>query len=158
MSEFPNNAIDMVNSVLGGFNMAMGIRFIKAEENEFVAELVVGDHHLQPYGLVHGGVYAGMVETVCSTGAALHVFSEGKNAVGLENATSFLRAVRSGTLQCCAKPVLIGRRSHVWDAKIFDDRDRLVATGRVRLMILEPGSEAAGVTVGLEDRSGKSAV
>jgi 1,4-dihydroxy-2-naphthoyl-CoA hydrolase len=150
MSDFPENAVDMVNGVLGGFNIAIGLRFIKAKAEEFVAELTVGDQHLQPYGLVHGGIYAGMIETVCSTGAAIHVFSEGKNAVGLENATSFLKAVRSGTLRCSAKPVLLGRRSHVWDAQIHDDRNRLVATGRVRLMILESGAEADGMTVALK--------
>jgi len=150
MDDFPKNAVAMANSFLGGFNVNMGIRFVKAEADEFVAELTIVDRHLQPYGLVHGGVYAGMIETVCSTGAALHVISEGKNAVGLENATSFLRAVRSGNLRCAAKPVLIGRRSHVWEAHIHDDRGRLVAEGRVRLIILEPGSAADGVAVGLD--------
>ncbi len=152
MNEFPENAVEMINELLGGFNKSMGLRFVKAARNEFVAEIKIDERHLQPYGIVHGGVYAGMIETLCSTGAALNVFSEGKSAVGLENTTSFLRAVRSGTLRCTARPVLTGRRSHVWEAQVKDDRDRLVATGRVRLIVLEPGSEADGITVELNTK------
>jgi len=152
MDEFPENAVEMINELLGGFNKSMGLHFVKAAPNEFVAEIEINERHLQPYGIVHGGVYAGMIETLCSTSAALNVFSEGKSAVGLENTTSFLRAVRSGTLRCTARPVLTGRRSHVWEAQITDDRDRLVATGRVRLMVLEPGSEADGITVELNTK------
>lgn len=150
MPEFPENTVEMINEIMGGFNKSMGLRFIKAVPDEFVAEIKIDERHLQPYGIVHGGVYSGMVETLCSTGAALNVYSEGKTAVGLENATSFLRAVRSGTIRCTARPIFTGKRSHVWEAKVTDGRGRLVATGRVRLMILEPGSEADGVTVGLK--------
>ena len=92
------------------------------------------DHHMQPYGLVHGGVYAGMIETMCSTGAALTVWEENKNTVGLENNTSFLKAVRSGRLRCTAKPLVLGKRSHVWEASIHNDKSRLVAIGRVRMI------------------------
>jgi len=155
MGEFPENAVEMINELLGGFNKSMGLRFVKAVRNEFVAEIEIDERHLQPYGIVHGGVYSGMIETLCSTGAALNVFSEGKSAVGLENTTSFLRAVRSGTLRCTAKPVLTGRRSHVWEAEVKDDRERLVATGRVRLIVLEPGSEADGITVELNRNNGQ---
>ncbi len=150
MNEFPENVVALINENLGGFNKAMGLRFVKASPEEFVAELEIHDHHRQPYGLVHGGVYASMAETVCSTGAALNVFVEGKSIVGLDNATSFLRAVRGGTLRCTATPLVCGRRSHVWDARIHDGKDRLVATGRVRLLVLEPGAEADGEKVALE--------
>ncbi|MDP2863201.1 MAG: PaaI family thioesterase [Desulfobacterales bacterium] len=152
MDEFPENAVEMINGLIGGFNKSIGLRFVKAAPNEFVAEIEINERHLQPYGIVHGGVYAGMIETLCSTGAALNVFSEGKSAVGIENTTSFLRAVRSGTLRCTARPILTGRRSHVWEAQVTDDRERLVATGRVRLIVLEPGSEADGITVELNTK------
>jgi uncharacterized protein (TIGR00369 family) len=128
----------------------MGLRFIKAGPDEYVAEIEITDRHLQPYGLVHGGVYAGMIETLCSTGAALTVWGENKNTVGLENNTSFLKAVRAGRLRCTAKPLLLGKRSHVWEAGIHDDQGRLVASGRVRLMVLEPGATVAGREVRMQ--------
>lgn len=150
MDRFPENVVDLINERLGGYNNAMGLRFVAASPNRFVAELEIDERHLQPYGLVHGGVYAGMIESLCSTGAALSVWNEGQSTVGLENTTAFLRAVRSGTLRGTARPLARGRRSHVWEAEIKDDRDRLVASGRVRLMVLDPGAEADGETVTLE--------
>ncbi|MCF8130449.1 MAG: PaaI family thioesterase [Deltaproteobacteria bacterium] len=151
MNEFPENVLELINKNLGGFNNFLGLRFTGATPLEFTAELDIKDNHLQPYGLVHGGIYSGMIETVCSTGSALTVWGEEKNTVGLENATSFLKAVRSGRLRCTARPLALGKRSHVWEAGIHDDQDRLVATGRVRMMILEPGAEAAGEKVKIKD-------
>ena len=130
MNALPENALELINASLGGFNNALGLTFTRAEPNEFVAELEVDDRHLQPYGLVHGGVYAGMIESLCSTGAALTVWEKNRSAVGLENSTSFLKAVRSGRLRGTARPLVLGRRSHVWEADVYDDRDRLVASGR----------------------------
>lgn len=150
MDSFPENVVDLINERLGGYNNVIGLRFVAASPDQFVAELEIDEGHLQPYGLVHGGVYAGMIESLCSTGAALSVWNEGKSTVGLENTTAFLRAVRSGTLRGTARPLARGRRSHVWEAEIKDDRDRLVASGRVRLMVLDPGAEADGETVTLE--------
>ena len=150
MDVFPENVVNLINERLGGYNKAIGLRFVEASPDRFVAELEIDERHLQPYGLVHGGVYAGMIESLCSTGAALSVWNEGKSTVGLENTTAFLRAVRSGTLRGTARPLARGRRSHVWEAEIKDNRDRLVASGRVRLMVLDPGAEADGETVTLE--------
>lgn len=150
MHEFPPDVVKMINANRGGYNRSMGLRFVKATPEEFVAEIEIDDKHLQPYGLVHGGVYAGMIETLCSTGAALSVIDEGKSTVGLENATSFLRAVRSGILRGTAKPIVMGRRSQVWEATIHDDRNRLVATGRVRMIVLDPGAETDGRSIQLE--------
>jgi len=150
MDVYPENVVNLINERLGGYNNVIGLRFVEASPDRFVAELEIDERHLQPYGLVHGGVYAGMIESLCSTGAALSVWNEGKNTVGLENTTAFLRAVRSGTLRGTARPLARGRRSHVWEAEIKDDRDRLVASGRVRLMVLDPGAEADGETVTLE--------
>lgn len=146
-----DDRLEQLNRLLGGFARGLGLRYVVAEPEEVVAELEIGEGHRQPYGLVHGGVYATMIESVCSAGAALHVMAEGKSAVGLENTTSFLKAARAGVLRCTAKPLVRGRRTHVWNAEIHDDRDRLVATGRVRMMILDGRDRAAGEEVRLQE-------
>ena len=151
MDAFPDNVLELINANLGGFNNALGLKFTKAAPDEYVAEIEIADRHLQPYGLVHGGVYAGMIETLCSTGAALTVWEEDKSTVGLENNTSFLKAVRGGRLRCTAKPLVIGKRSQVWEASIHDDQGRLVASGRVRLMTLEQGATVAGREVSIQE-------
>jgi len=149
MIELPENVVEMINARQGGYNRAMGLRFIRATLDEIEAEIEIAEQHLQPYGLVHGGVLSGMIESLCSTAAALNVLAEGRSTVGLENATSFLRAVRSGTLRCVARPLVRGRRSHVWEATIHDEGGRLVASGRVRMLVLEPGATADGEPVAL---------
>lgn len=127
-----------------GWARAMGLRLLRATRDEVAAEMVIQTCHLQAYGIVHGGVYAGIIESLASIGAAIHAMSEGKSVVGLENHTSFLRATREGTLHAVATPLSRGRRSPVWECAIRDDKQRLVATGRVRLLVLDAGVEIAG--------------
>ena len=140
----PDDILEQINGNLGGLNELIGLRFTKAALDELRAQVEVGPHLHQPYGLVHGGVYAAMVETVASTGAALHALADGRTVVGLENATSFLRAHRGGTLYARGIPLVTGRRSHVWEVGIRDENDRLLATGKVRLLCLVAGTAVAG--------------
>lgn len=125
----------------------MGIRFVRATADEVTAELEVGASHLQPYGIVHGGVHSGLIETIASIGAALAALSRGQSVVGLENHTSFLRAVREGVLRATARPLTRGRRTQVWEATVTDGEGRAIATGRVRFLALEAGAALAGETV-----------
>jgi len=116
----------------------MGFRIVKAELDEVVIEWTVGPEHLQPFGIVHGGVHCGVVETVCSVGAALHAAPRGQQVMGIENHTSFLRAVREGRLRASGKPVHVGQRAQLWECTVTDEKDRAVATGRVRLFCDTP--------------------
>lgn len=114
----------------------MGVSLTKATPEEVVAELQVADAHLQPFGLVHGGVHAGLVETACSIGASLNV-GAGQQIVGVENHTSFLRPVREGRLQAVAKPIQRGRRAQLWETNIYDAAGKLVASGRLRVLSID---------------------
>ena len=144
----PEDFTEIINAATGeGWSRTMGLRLVRATREEVAAEMLIQPCHLQAYGIVHGGVYAGIIESLASIGAAIHAIPEGKTVVGLENHTSFLRAVREGTLHAVATPLARGRRSPVWECSIHDDRKRLVATGRVRLLALDPGAEVAGAKV-----------
>jgi uncharacterized protein (TIGR00369 family) len=134
----------------GRFDGLLGVRFTRATADEVVAELDVRPEHCQSYGIVHGGVYASLVETVASVGAALSVMPEGRSAVGLENHTSFLRAVRGGTIRAAGKPLVRGARSHVWEVAITDERGTEVANGRVRMIVLDQNAVVAGEKVELK--------
>ncbi len=143
----PDDFAAALNENLGGFNRAMGLTLVRATRDEVVGSWKVGPQHHQPYGIVHGGVYSGLIEALCSMGAAIDAMARGQSVVGLENHTSFLRAVREGTLTCTATPVTRGRRSQVWRAEVRDESQRLVATGTVRLICLDPDSQLAGEKV-----------
>jgi 1,4-dihydroxy-2-naphthoyl-CoA hydrolase len=136
-----------LNASLSGWGAAMDLKFVRATSAEVVAEWEVSARHLQPHGIVHGGVYAGAIETVASVGAAIYALGQGRSVVGLENHTSFLHAVREGRLRATARPLALGRRTHVWEATVADSAGRVVATGRVRLLCLEPGAWLAGQAV-----------
>ncbi len=134
----------MIDAITDGWVSAMGIRFTRATKDEVVAELVVGPVHRQPLGIVHGGVHAGLIEAIASVGASLGELAHGRMAVGLENHTSFLHAVREGRLRGVGRPVQRGGRTHVWDVNVLDEKDRVVATGRVRLLVIAEGSPLGG--------------
>jgi len=136
-----------------GWATEMGIRFVHATGDQVTAEMEVGPIHRQPYGIVHGGVHCGIIETICSTGAALHALPRGQSVVGLENQTSFLHAVREGLLRATARPLMRGRRTQIWEATVTDAEGRAVAAGRVRFLALEAGSSLAGETVKVKESS-----
>jgi 1,4-dihydroxy-2-naphthoyl-CoA hydrolase len=132
-----------VNESSTGWAKAMGLRIVSATADELTIEWTVAEQHLQPYGIVHGGVHAGVIETVCSLGAALAARKRGQTGgvVGLENHTSFIKAVGLGTvLRCRATPVTRGRTTQVWEAKITDPEARVVAQGSVRLLYVAEGT------------------
>lgn len=95
---------------------------------------ITPQHH-QPYGVVHGGVYCTLIETLASTGAALWAMDQGMaGAVGLSNKTDFLRATTDGVLIGRASPIHRGRTQQLWQVDVTRESDgKLVAQGQVRL-------------------------
>ncbi|HZP40946.1 MAG TPA: PaaI family thioesterase [Candidatus Binatia bacterium] len=144
----PVDFADVFNAQRNGWDGVVGLRWIRATRDEVVAEYEIGPRHHQPYGIAHGGVHCSAIESVCSAGAGLDAITRGLSVVGVENHTSFVRAVRAGTIRVTATPVTRGRRSQLWDATARDAAGRVVATGRVRLLCLEAGSEVAGGPLG----------
>jgi 1,4-dihydroxy-2-naphthoyl-CoA hydrolase len=140
----PNDFAAMIEAMPDGWKSAMGVHFLHATPEQVIAELVIGPMHLQPLGIVHGGVHAGLIEAVASVGANLTLIPHGKYAVGLENHTSFLRAVRGGKLRAVGTPVYSGNQSRVWQVDVHEDGGGLVATGRVRLHVMDGGSKLGG--------------
>ena len=143
----PTDFSALLNANLGGWNTAMGLQFTRASADECVGTVAIAEIHRQPYGIVHGGVHAGIIEAACSTGAHIAAMARGQSVVGLENSTSFISAVRDGTLHVVATPVTRGRRTQVWTATVTNDEGKVCATGRVRLLVLDANSDLAGKPV-----------
>jgi uncharacterized protein (TIGR00369 family) len=146
----PDDIVATLNAGRGGFNQGLGLTLVHIAYDEVRAEVPIGPHLYQPYGVVHGGVYSSIIETLASVGAAVNAGPRGYDVVGLENSTSFLRAVRTGTLHARAIPLTRGRRSHVWEVTVSGDDGRVAATGRVRMICLEKGATLAGETVAVK--------
>lgn len=120
------------------FNDLVGLRFTLVSPDRVEAELEVRPEHHQPSGIVHGGVYTTMVEAVASTGSVAHVAADGQLAMGVHNATSFLRPTSEGVLTAVATPVHLGRTQHLWDVRITREDGKLVAKGELRTAIIDP--------------------
>jgi 1,4-dihydroxy-2-naphthoyl-CoA hydrolase len=103
------------------------------------AHLDCDARHHQPYGIVHGGVWCAIVESMASIGAALRAAATGDVVVGVSNTTDFLRAHRTGRVDAVAEPIHVGRTQQLWQVVITRSSDgKPVARGQVRLQQL-PG-------------------
>jgi uncharacterized protein (TIGR00369 family) len=115
-----------------GFEKTVGMEFPEMTADRTVVTCEVTPELLQPYGIVHGGVYCSLVETAASLAAALW-YGERGNVVGVANHTNFLRAIGSGTVTATATPIHRGRTQQLWLVTVTDDTGRDVARGEVRM-------------------------
>ncbi len=117
--EFPNDTFDGL----------IGHKLVQLEENYVETKLEINESHLQPFGLVHGGVYSAMAESAISYGASINQKSIW---AGVNNNTDFIASATKGTLILKAKPIKLGKRSQLWEAEIFNDKT-LCAKSTVRM-------------------------
>jgi 1,4-dihydroxy-2-naphthoyl-CoA hydrolase len=92
----------------------------------------------QPMGIVHGGIYAAIAETLASMGTADGVLQLGKVPLGMANNTSFLRPGSEGTVHAEARAFHRGRTSWLWDDEMRNDDGKLCATARVTIAVRDP--------------------
>ena len=119
----------------GPFVDHIGLRITEATADKVVATWTAAERHHQPYGIVHGGVHASVVETLGSVGSAMWFGDRGK-VVGVNNSTDFYRAVSEGDLTSVATPIHQGRTQQVWVVETRDTADRLIARGQLRVQNL----------------------
>ncbi len=114
----------------------LGIRFIEIGDDYLVATMPVDSRTQQPFGLLHGGASVALAESMGSVGSQLCLDSDQLFCVGLEINANHIRAVRSGQVKGIARPLHIGRRTQVWDIRIYDAQERLVCISRLTLAVL----------------------
>ena len=118
-----------------GFDRLYGLEIVSIGDEEVIAQVRVRDEILQPAGLVHGGVFASMAESMTSIATWLALHQEGKVVTGQSNQTSFLRPVTSGTIHARATRRHKGRTTWVWEVDITDDEGRLCALVRMTIAV-----------------------
>ena len=120
------------------FDAEIGLVYTEVTPDGVKAELTVKPTLRQPMGIVHGGVWCSVVESLASVSAYVWLSANGGgNVVGVNNNTDFLRAVTEGTVYAASEPVHRGRLQQLWLVTIRDEGDRLIARGHVRLQNLE---------------------
>ena len=97
----------------------------------------VNEKTKQAYGLLHGGASCALVETIGSIGSILVIDREKFACVGLEINANHIRSATSGFVTALCKPLHLGKTTHVWDVKIFDDLEKLVCASRLTAAIID---------------------
>ena len=118
-----------------GFDALVGLTITELEDGLARGDVAVRDDLKQPYGLVHGGVFAAIAESLASLATAVAVAADGRQAMGQANQTNFLRPVIAGTIHGTATARHRGRTSWVWDVEITDDEGRLCALTRMTVAV-----------------------
>ena len=113
----------------------LGLRHLELTEEIARGELEVHRGVMQPWGLVHGGTYAAIAESLASWATAIAVYEQGDTAMGLSNNTSFLRPLTKGTIHSLATRRHRGRTTWIWDVDHTDDAGRLCAVSRVTIAV-----------------------
>ncbi len=125
----------------GGFDALIGTEITELTPERATARLEIRDDLKQPFGLLHGGVYASVAESLASWATGVEAMKHGRSANGLSNQTSFLRPALTGTLYATATRKHAGRTTWVWEVEFSDDEGRLCALSRMTIAIREQQAE-----------------
>jgi uncharacterized protein (TIGR00369 family) len=127
----PSPALDPARTLDG----TLGFELLEAGADLARGRFAATERTMQPYGLVHGGAFAALAESLASAATARAVAGEGMIAVGMSNHTSFLRPVLAGTVHGEAHRRHRGRSTWLWEVDFHDDEGRLCALARVTIAV-----------------------
>ena len=139
---------EQLNEAVTGYDRHYGLEILEFSETEVRAQVAVREEIKQPMGLVHGGLYASLAESmtslataaacsrsIASLATAVVVIGEGKMATGMSNSTSFLRPITDGVVHARAERLHRGRTTWVWDVTFSDDEGRTCAVTRMTIAV-----------------------
>jgi 1,4-dihydroxy-2-naphthoyl-CoA hydrolase len=118
-----------------GFAEEIGVEWIELDPDDARARIKVEQRHLQPFGIVHGGVFASLAESLCSAATYGAVHEDDLVAIGQSNDTAFLRPISGGYVNAAARPRHRGRTTWIWDVEISDDEGRVCALSRMTIAV-----------------------
>ncbi len=140
MSIWFNKNIQLADFAYWGKNTLgehLGMQFTEIGDNFLKATMPVDKRTQQPYGLLHGGASVALAETIGSVASALVINTDKWICVGLDINANHVRGVKEGLVTGIATPVHLGASTHVWDIKIYDDKEKLVCISRLTVAILK---------------------
>lgn len=130
--------LEMINAkVDNGLTKHLDIKIYEMGEDWLKAKMPVSDNHKQPFGLLHGGASAVMAESLGSIGSFMMIDSSKYNVVGIEVNAQHLRSASEGYVYALARPVHTGRKIHVWQIDITDEKGKLICIAKLSTMIVE---------------------
>ncbi|MGA8988432.1 PaaI family thioesterase [Aeromicrobium sp.] len=122
---------------IAGLDGILGVEHVETTADRVVAQFTIGEHHLQPFGIPHGGIYCAVHESTASVAGQIWLGDRGI-VVGTNNSTDFIRQAKVGdTITVTATPIHRGRSQQLWHLDSVDEGGRLIAQGQVRLANLD---------------------
>jgi 1,4-dihydroxy-2-naphthoyl-CoA hydrolase len=118
-----------------GFAELIGVEWLELDPDGAKARIAIEDRHKQPFGVVHGGVYASLAESICSAATYQAVRENDEVALGMSNSTTFLRPIGEGHVNALARVRQRGRTTWIWDVELTDDEDRVCALVRMTIAV-----------------------
>jgi 1,4-dihydroxy-2-naphthoyl-CoA hydrolase len=118
-----------------GFGKLIGVTWADRGPDGAQASVEVRPELLQVNGVVHGGVYASLAETLCSAATYAVVREDGMVAFGQSNSTTFLRPITDGHVNAVGRPRHRGRTTWIWDVDLTDDEDNVCALVRMTVAV-----------------------
>lgn len=114
----------------------IGIEWMEVGEDFIKARMPVDHRTIQTYGLLHGGASCTLAETIGSVASAMVIDHSKFICVGLEINANHIRSAKEGFVIGTAMPLHLGSSTHVWDIKIYDEKERLICVSRLTVAIL----------------------
>jgi 1,4-dihydroxy-2-naphthoyl-CoA hydrolase len=121
--------------VVSNFDLTLGTEWLALDPDDARCRAAIRDELRQPYGILHGGVYSSLVESLCSYATAVAVYEDGKIAMGQSIEVSFLRPISTGHAEVRAVARHRGRTTWVWQCEVRDDDDRLCALAKMTMAV-----------------------
>lgn len=127
------SGFDITQTVMG----TLGIEITEYTREKVVATMPITPKTHQPFGLMHGGVSVVIAETVASAGSYQFVDAKTQRAVGLEINANHIRSKGDGVVHAVGIPIHVGRRTIVWDIRIFDEAENLICISRCTMAVVD---------------------
>lgn len=134
--ELQSKANTLLNEWSPNMDDTLGIEYQSFETDRIIATMPVNSKTKQPFGYLHGGASVALAETLCSIGSWLHLTDDNLISIGLEINANHLRPVKEGEVKGIANPIKTGNNIHVWQAHLYDNRDKLISISRCTLAIV----------------------
>lgn len=130
--------ISQLNKLFGNTMASfLDLQFTEVGDDYVKMSMPVTDKTKQPYGYIHGGANCVLIETIGSIASAMVIDHSKNYCVGIEINANHLRSVTDGLVTATARPLHLGRTTHVWEVKIHEDSGKLSCAGRLTVAILD---------------------
>lgn len=135
---FRTYTLEDVNNIFDKYmTKLLDVKAVEIHDNGIVATMPITDNVRQPFGILHGGASVVLAESIGSVASNLMIDTDRYAGVGLDINANHVRSASQGLLKAVCTPLHIGKTTHVWDIKMYDDKANLICVSRLTVAIIE---------------------